>query len=174
MSHMTCKHERRVVGVPSHPFAVHRSDSTKCDETIVELAKRKNGGDFFDLSLNPAERLLFNIFGKQSDHYAYCHSSVCPGCLPSDEELQGWHRLALWGEMLARCIDQTPDTKTYEGALEAIRAEDDSYRAMAFKTRMKPDWLTPEGRLGRRVCAECNRGMSMVDGNLCEVCRDAL
>jgi hypothetical protein len=83
------------------------------------------------------------------DHYVYCRSSVCPGCLPTDEELQGWHRLALWGEMLARCIAQTPQTETTEGALAAIRANNATYREHAQRKRAEPGWATSDGEPGR-------------------------
>lgn len=86
----------------------------------------------------------------EADHYAYCHSSVCPGCLPSDAELQAAPMIVVWGEMLARCISQTPQTKTHAGALAAVRAEDTKYRTMAREVRAREGWLTEDGQWGRK------------------------
>lgn len=72
---------------------------------------------------------------KTDGHYCYCRDAECGGCLPSDEALEEMHILPLWGEMLNRCIAQTPATKTREGALAAIRADAPSYRIRAEEYR---------------------------------------
>lgn len=82
--------------------------------------------------------------GTEAEHYAYCKDAVCPGCLPSDEALSEWDTIALWGEMLARCIAQTPATKTHDGALAAIIAGGPGYRALSLRLRT----TEPGGRRG--------------------------
>jgi len=82
--------------------------------------------------------------GTEAEHYAYCRDAACPGCLPSDEALAERHTLALWGEMLARCIAQTPTTKTHDGALAAIIADEPGYRALSLRLRT----TEPGGRRG--------------------------
>jgi hypothetical protein len=91
------------------------------------------------------------VAAEQAAHYAYCHSSVCPGCLPTDAELQEWDLLPLWSEMMARCIPQSPHTKTRDGALAAIRARDAEYRDLAASVRARPEWLSADGRPGRAI-----------------------
>lgn len=71
-------------------------------------------------------------------HYAYCKNADCDGCLPSDEELRCWPLIALWGEMAARCIAQTPATKTREGALAALIDDGPTYRAAALAAVSQP------------------------------------
>lgn len=65
-----------------------------------------------------------------TEHYAYCKDQDCPGCLPSDEALQDLgFPLPLWVEMIRRCVAQTPQTKTREGAIAALVADGPKYRA---------------------------------------------
>lgn len=68
-------------------------------------------------------------------HYAYCRDRDCTGCLPSDAAMDQWSLMALWGEMLARCIAQTPETKTVAGALAALSEDGDRYREMSERFR---------------------------------------
>lgn len=68
-------------------------------------------------------------------HYAYCKRRECVGCLPTIDELDRMQLLDVWAEMLARCIAQTPDTKTHEGAMAALRAGDVSYQSIAYFAR---------------------------------------
>lgn len=71
------------------------------------------------------------------DHYAYCKHPECAGCLPTDDELKGWTILNLWGEMLSRCIHQTPETKTRDGALKALIDDGPEYRKRSSEIREK-------------------------------------
>lgn len=68
-------------------------------------------------------------------HYAYCRERDCTGCLPTDAALEQRPIIALWGEMLARCIAQTPATKTAAGALAAITEDGDHYREVSERFR---------------------------------------
>jgi hypothetical protein len=69
------------------------------------------------------------------EHYAYCKNADCPGCLPSDDDLAAMPVIALWGEMLARCIAQTPETKSHTGALAALIADGPEYREASLRLR---------------------------------------
>lgn len=66
---------------------------------------------------------------EQTEHYAYCKVADCPGCLPSDAAVNNMGLWELWGEMLNRCIAQTPATKTRAGAIAAIVADGPTYRS---------------------------------------------
>lgn len=69
------------------------------------------------------------------EHYAYCKDPACAGCLPPDEALATLPIIDLWREMLARCIAQTPQTKTREGALAVIVADGPRYRELSRNVR---------------------------------------
>lgn len=71
----------------------------------------------------------------EPEHYAYCKDLECPGCLPSDADLAQMPIQALWGEMLNRCIAQTPRTKDWLGAYAAIVEDGEYYRSMSRKAR---------------------------------------
>lgn len=43
--------------------------------------------------------------------------------------------LDVWAEMLARCIAQTPETKTHDGAIAALRAGRSTYESVAYFAR---------------------------------------
>lgn len=69
-------------------------------------------------------------------HYAYCKRAACIGCLPTIDELDRMPNiLDVWAEMLARCIPQSPATKTHEGAMVALRANESEYHTAAFFAR---------------------------------------
>jgi hypothetical protein len=61
--------------------------------------------------------------------------TYCTGCLPTDAELGEMPILALWGEMLNRCVAQTPDTKSRDGALAALIEDGPEYRTLARRLR---------------------------------------
>lgn len=68
-------------------------------------------------------------------HYAYCKRRECVGCLPTIAELERMPLLDVFAEMLARCIAQSPDTKTHEGAMAALRANRSEYETVAYFAR---------------------------------------
>jgi hypothetical protein len=70
-----------------------------------------------------------------NEHYAFCKDADCAGCLPSDDELATRPMIALWGEMVQRCIAQTPATKTHTGALAAIVDDGPTYREASLRLR---------------------------------------
>lgn len=91
-----------------------------------------------------------------NEHYAYCKDATCTGCLPSDDDLMTWPIIALWGEMLARCIAQTPATKTREGALAALIEDGPSYRAASMAAVSQScDPHDLEARGNRYFCKVC-------------------
>lgn len=69
------------------------------------------------------------------EHYAYCREKACDGCAPTLADMENFGLLALWGEMMARCIPQKPTTKTREGALAVLRERDEAYRELATAIR---------------------------------------
>lgn len=69
-------------------------------------------------------------------HYAYCKRRECVGCLPTVAEIDQWpNLLAVFAEMLARCIPQSPERKTHEGAVAAIRENAAEYELVAHFAR---------------------------------------
>lgn len=87
-------------------------------------------------------RLILHIQAMnkpEPEHYAYCKRVDCPGCLPSDEDLARYSLLALWGEMLNRCIPQSPRTKTKSGAWGVIFEDGNRYRQLSKEIREK--WI---------------------------------
>lgn len=85
---------------------------------------------------NPNDRACRCTTFARIKHYAYCKDRDCTGCLPTDEELADFPIIALWGEMLARCIEQTPFTKTHDGALNVLLARGSDYRSIAHFARL--------------------------------------
>lgn len=69
-------------------------------------------------------------------HYAYCKRRECIGCLPTIDEIEAMPTIAVWGEMLTRCIEQSPATKTHEGAVAAVRECDGWYHSTAYFARL--------------------------------------
>lgn len=69
-------------------------------------------------------------------HYAYCKRRECIGCLPTIDEIEQMPILPVWAEMLARCIPQSPDTKTHKGAVAVIRQFDGWYHSTAHFARL--------------------------------------
>lgn len=69
-------------------------------------------------------------------HYAYCKRRECVGCLPTMAEIEQMPIIAVWGEMLTRCIEQSPATKTHGGAVAAVRECDGWYHSVSHFARL--------------------------------------
>lgn len=70
-------------------------------------------------------------------HYAYCKRRECVGCCPTMAEIERMPLIAVFGEMLTRCIPQSPATKTHEGAVAAIQECDGWYHSVAYFARLR-------------------------------------
>lgn len=72
---------------------------------------------------------------ETGEHYAYCKAAECGGCLPPDAVLPAFPIIELWAEMMKRCIAQTPQTKTVDGAVKAIVDDGAHYREQSLRLR---------------------------------------
>lgn len=73
------------------------------------------------------------------DHYCYCTDDACLGCLPTLDDVRAMHILDRWAEMFKRCISQTPETKTLDGALAAIELDEPWYLDVSRRLKAGED-----------------------------------